>query len=369
MTGRALLVPTLWGDFQAGLERTLSAIARGLLDRDYSVDVAVRQPIDLDLVQHLYGVDLTGLRVRLVPNWSVPWKKVAMIGATLGNQAARRGFKRLTAEYQFVLVQSSYVPLTSKATRSVLFNEFPRDPRPQSIDWRSRVDSYDAIFGNSDFTSGWIKRYWGVDCSVLYPSVQECRPLEKTRAILGVGRFHRGGRDKGQIGMVRIFRDLVDAGLDDCRLWLAGLESSAGYLAEVRARAEGYPIDIFVSPSATELAELYGRATLFWHTVGLGVDQELAPQELEHFGIVVAEAMTAGCVPLVFRGGGPPEIVGQPELCFEDLDEMARKTVSLLNEPQRVAVLSHQCRTSAVGRFGHQAFDRSIDRLIGTTGT
>ena len=34
---------------------------------------------------------------------------------------------------------------------------------------------------------------------------------------------------------------------------------------------------------------------------------------MEHFGIVIVEAMAAGCIPLVFNGGGVTEIVDHKE--------------------------------------------------------
>ena len=43
--------------------------------------------------------------------------------------------------------------------------------------------------------------------------------------------------------------------------------------------------------------------------MGYGVDAQREPRRMEHFGMVATEAMAAGCVPIVFCGGGLPEIV------------------------------------------------------------
>lgn len=365
LSKQCLLIPALWGDFNLGLERTLSLIADGLIRRGHSVDVAVRKPIDLDKVRTTFGAKLEGVRVRHVASWGKTAKTWPLVGRRLAGFALRRGFKQLTAEYDFVLVQNSYIPPGSAAKRSVLFTEFPRDSSPSSFDWQRRLGSYDLLIGNSQFTCSWIDRYWGHPCDVFYPSIQECRPLKKEPIILGVGRFTRGGREKGQLEMVKTFRSMVDKGLSGWKLQLAGLAGSQEYLDEVQALSQGYPVDIALSPTAEQLAIIYGKASLFWHTTGFGVDQQKEPQRLEHFGIVVAEAMTAGCVPLVFDAAGPREIVASDALCWTSLEELESKTLGLIEDPERMASLAKTSRLSAVERFGIEVFDRSVDRLLG----
>ncbi len=361
---KTLLIPALWGDFNLGLERTLSAIADGLLHRGHSVDVAVRRPLDLERIKQTFAVELEGIRVRQTPDWSAPLKQIPMIGRKLAGLNARRGFRNLTAEYDLALIQSSHIPPASGATRSVLFTEFPRDPTPSSRDWRHRLNSYDLLIGNSEFTRQWIERYWSAPTEVFYPSIQECVPLAKKPWILGVGRFIAGGRSKGQLEMVETFRKMVDEGLDGWRLQLAGLAGTDGYLDRVRDRVQSYPIDIHVDATAAELAALYGSSSLFWHTTGLGADLDTEPQRFEHFGIVVAEAMTAGCVPLVFGEAGPKEIVADPQLCWSSLTELQYKATALIADSTQRQTLAVACRERAVEHFGHAAFDRSVDRLI-----
>ncbi len=54
-----------------------------------------------------------------------------------------------------------------------------------------------------------------------------------------------------------------------------------------------------VDAPGAELADLYARASIFWHAAGLGEDAEDDPNRMEHFGISIVEAMSAGAVPVV----------------------------------------------------------------------
>jgi glycosyltransferase involved in cell wall biosynthesis len=51
---------------------------------------------------------------------------------------------------------------------------------------------------------------------------------------------------------------------------------------------------------------LYGTSAIYWHAAGYG---ETDPKNMEHFGISTVEAMSAGCLPIVYGGGGLKEIV------------------------------------------------------------
>ena len=79
------------------------------------------------------------------------------------------------------------------------------------------------------------------------------------------------------------------------------------YINALKQRAEGYPIDLLMDVPGPELRRLFQTATIFWHAKGYGVDPDVNPEHMEHFGIVVVEAMAAGCVPFVFAGGGQRE--------------------------------------------------------------
>ena len=66
---------------------------------------------------------------------------------------------------------------------------------------------------NSDFTRRWTKKWWNVECQVVFPPVDIDIPLsEKANLILSVGRFAVSGQGKNQIEMLNIFDQLKKSG-------------------------------------------------------------------------------------------------------------------------------------------------------------
>ena len=232
------------------------------------------------------------------------------------------------------------------------------------------LDTYDMLIANSEFTRGWIQRWWGRDATVLYPPVRLHDPGPKEPIILGVGRFFapKAGHSKKQLEMVEAFRRLVDhGGAEGWSLHLVGGCSAADapYLDQVRSAADGLPVSIHVDAPGADLADLYTRASVFWHAAGLGEDLENDPNRMEHFGISIVEAMSAGAVPVVLGQAGPAEIVepGVSGRHFTDLDDLVAQTVGLIADAQERDRLS----AGAVERaqwFGLDAFAERLDEIV-----
>jgi glycosyltransferase involved in cell wall biosynthesis len=152
--------------------------------------------------------------------------------------------------------------------------------------------------------------------------------------------------------MVEAFAQLDDLHRAGWRLCIAGgvapTERGQSYLAEIQAVAVNLPVDVVVNPPSRDLSQLYERASLFWHAAGLALDPVAFPQKMEHFGIATAEAMLAGCVPLVINRGGQPEIVrdGVDGLLWNDVPELLDVTRTVANDPDSRAALA----ASAQGR-------------------
>jgi glycosyltransferase involved in cell wall biosynthesis len=347
---RAALVPVGSGGFGVGLGRYLAVVAEHLMERDWEVSVYSRRAPDLPAVEERFGVRLNGLRHQTISSGDR--------AATLALTAATRGLDLLW-------VQSPHIPPFPLARRSVLLTEFPFETAPRALLWRRRLRAYDVV-ANSEFTRGWIHRYWGADARVIHPPVSAIEPGEKRPWILSVGRFTTGSRDKRQRELVRVFRLLCERGLRGWELHLAGVVEDRTMFEQVRSEAEGYPIGFHADASYQELSRLYAGASIFWHAVGLGVDPEREPHRLEHFGIVTAEAMTAGCVPVAIALGGQPEIVeeGESGLLWHTLDELVERTLELVRDEALRERLGGSARDSARRRFGRAAFAAKLDRLL-----
>jgi glycosyltransferase involved in cell wall biosynthesis len=235
------------------------------------------------------------------------------------------------------------------------------------------LDTYDTLIANSTFTQGWIRTWWGRDATVLYPPVRLHEPGVKDEVILGVGRFFapKAGHSKKQLEMVEAFGRLVAGGkAEGWSLHLVGgcSEADQPYLDQVLAAAEGLPVQIHVDAPGAELADLYARASIFWHAAGLGEDVEDDPNRQEHFGISIVEAMSAGAVPVVLGQAGPAEIVqaGESGRHFTDLDHLVSETEGLIADPAELARLSAGALSRAQF-FGLEAFAERLEAIVAST--
>jgi glycosyltransferase involved in cell wall biosynthesis len=234
------------------------------------------------------------------------------------------------------------------------------------------LDGYDVLIANSEFTQGWIRRWWGREAVVLYPPVRLQEPGEKKPEILGVGRFFApaAGHSKKQLEMVEAFRALVEGGgADGWTLHLVGgcSDLDRPYLEQVRTAAAGLAVELHVDASGAELAGLYARASVFWHATGLGEHGERHPHRMEHFGISIVEAMSAGAVPVVLGEAGPAEIVepGVSGLHFRDLTDLTEQTRRLIADPDELARLAQGARQRAE-HFGLDAFADRLEQILGS---
>ncbi|HKE72611.1 MAG TPA: glycosyltransferase [Acidimicrobiales bacterium] len=237
---------------------------------------------------------------------------------------------------------------------------------PSTSRW---TDTYGALVANSQFTRGWIERYWEVDSEVIHPPVSMQPAGERQPLILNVGRFFPadGGHSKKQLELVRAFRCLCDAGLSGWSLHLVGgcAGDGEGYLRRVRDLAAGYPVEVHVNVSGEELQRLYGSASVYWHASGLGENEQRRPDRLEHFGITTVEAMSAGAVPVVIGLAGQLETVrhGVDGFHFQTLEGLVGLTRMLIDDPSLRDMMSASAARRA-RNFDLAAFETRLDDLV-----
>jgi glycosyltransferase involved in cell wall biosynthesis len=118
-------------------------------------------------------------------------------------------------------------------------------------------------------------------------------PDEKERLALTVGAIDRGTLvQKGQLPFVQAARELPDVRFVFAGRWLDDA------IEELRAAAPDN-VEFTGWLSDAELHALYRRAAVY-----------IQASRHEGFGLAVAEAMLAGCVPVVMNVTAMPEVVG-----------------------------------------------------------
>lgn len=233
----------------------------------------------------------------------------------------------------------------------------------------------DHIVCNSNFTKKIIDHEYGVESIVVYPPVdiEKIKPKRKENIIIYVGRFSKLVQSKGQEVLIESFKNLYndeqfkETSLDGWKLVLAG-GSEVGVgdrLNELRKMAEGFPIEFIENPNYPELCGLYGKAKIFWSASGFGADEESNPEKLEHFGITLVEAMSAGCVPIVYDAGGHKEIVdsNQNGFLWQNTRQLINLTKKIVKEKGLLRTISKNAINSSK-KYSYEKFKEQILQII-----
>lgn len=230
----------------------------------------------------------------------------------------------------------------------------------------SFLASYDTVMANSQYTRGWIDRYWQTDADVLFPPIQTQRltpgPVRE-KAVVTVGRFFSPGlgHAKRQLEMVQFFGRAHRRGElpADWSLHVVGgcEDSQRPYLAQVRAAAEGLPVHVVANAPRSQVEHLLSTSSVFWSATGYGEDEAKAPWNSEHFGMTTVEAMAGGCVPVVIDRAGQKEIVreGVDGFRWTTPEQLVALTARLAGDEALRARMAASASLRAQD-FGEQAF-------------
>jgi len=234
---------------------------------------------------------------------------------------------------------------------------------------RMKFFRINKVVVNSKFTKDWIDKEFPIDSYVLYPpvDVSKFKPGKKENVILYVGRFSQLEQSKRQDILLSVFKKLYDSGFKDWKLILAG-GSEVGrtsYVDRLKKSAGGYPVKIIENPSFKELKDFYARAKVFWSASGYGVNEVKEPQKVEHFGITVVEAMSAGLVPIVFAGGGHREIIkdGENGILWNATQGLLSKTKKLIDDKALYFKLARNAKRDCI-KYSYERFAREFLLLL-----
>jgi glycosyltransferase involved in cell wall biosynthesis len=193
--------------------------------------------------------------------------------------------------------------------------------------------------------------------------------------IISVGRFFTGGHNKRHDIMIEVMKQVTEAAPElQVTLHLAGAVHNAEvhrrHLQTLRELAQGLPILFHVDVERPVLDALYRSSKVYLHAGGWGVDTAVNPEAVEHFGISILEAMSAGCVPVAYAVGGPTETIrhGVNGVLVVSVAEMADWTIRLLRDwdtPLVRAMRDSAVRTAQ--SYGKPAFGARVRQLITLT--
>lgn len=277
--------------------------------------------------------------------------------------ASRNIFHKLleTSRYDLIFFLTDGSIPTTFARRNILHFQVPFHTVPYHS---LKMSRFQAVVCNSEFTKKNLDRRVGKKSIVIYPPVDPITRAKsaKKHMILSVGRFHPL---KKQDVLIAAFKKLVkNKAAVGYELVLAGgvLPADEAYLASLRASVGKYKISILPNAPFRTLTQLYNQASVYWHGAGF---KETKPEHMEHFGITTVEAMSAGVVPIVFDGGGLPEIIedGISGYLWQTPGELVSKTLTILGDEQGRDYIARAAYTRS-GLFTAQAFTHAFDELL-----
>jgi len=358
---------------------------------------SVARAHDVEIVHHkksftaetlflICGVDLGGVSFRYVEpedySFGTSWNPLRRY------QNSRSWQAHLSKPYDLFVSFTHNFPPFCHAPRGVLTVLFPFNEAPHkgsgnasgsppgllkrayhNREWRKRLDTYQCKLANSEFTREWTRRRWDVECDVIYPPVDTDFEIEeKANAILSVGRFTGEGHSKKQVEMLQVFGELKPELHGWDYFCVGGVDDSASgqqYFAEATKAAEVSGAQVKANLERAALRRLYQRSKTFWHAAGLNEDDN-NPELFEHFGVATAEAMAAGCVPVVVNKGGQPEIVqhGVNGFLWNTLEELKHYTTLVARDEELRTRLSTAARLSAQ-RFSVANFLAQYSKALG----
>ena len=226
------------------------------------------------------------------------------------------------------------------------------------------------IICNSLFTKKIIDKEYNVNSVVLYPPVDTniFKPKRKEDTICYVGRFSDLVQNKGHEYLIKAFKKLVkDNKFLNWKLILAGgVEVGVGnYLDNLKKIAKGHNIEFVESPEINNILDIYGKSKFFWSAAGYGVDEEKNPEKLEHFGITLIEAMSAGAIPIVYNGGGYSEIIedGKNGFLWDNLDGLIKFSKQVVNKSLELRRMSKNTQERS-GMYSYEKFRKTITEII-----
>jgi GT2 family glycosyltransferase/glycosyltransferase involved in cell wall biosynthesis len=263
-------------------------------------------------------------------------------------------------QFAVILGNSIVPPIESFGLRSAYLLQFPFWVPDEEVErYGHHLAGFSEIWVYSDFVRRHVNgliRHYGLSAPPIriisppaqWAGAQPGPPWRERKRILAVGRFFAGGHNKRQDVVIEAFRRLnqrVSSGLE---LALAGsihpTAEGRERFRELQDMAVGLDCSFHPNISRDDLAQLYRGSAILIHAAGMGVDELEFPEQLEHFGITPVEAASFGCIPVVFAGGGPKDVVAQLgcDTAFRSVDECVDIIESLLRDPVGSGLLSEK---------------------------
>lgn len=331
-------------DTLGGGERYTMAFAKALSKNGYKVDVEWANDSIRSDIEKKFGIELTD--VNFIPS----------VG---------RGD---TYDLCFWVSDGS-IP-TLRARNNILHFQMPfTNVNGRTLLNKMKFYRINHVVCNSNFTKSVIDKEFGINSSVLHPPVDTIsfKPKRKSNSIIYVGRFSKAPVTKSQDVLIRLFEEFNTKVPNSWELIIAGGSEVGGeeFVKELKKMSKGLPIKILENVSFPEIKRIVGEAKFFWSAAGYDIDEMREPIKVEHFGISLVEAMSAGCVPVVINKGGYKEIIqdGTNGILWNSKDSAIKSTLALVSDYKKWKAMSDSAKKDSI-KYSYDNFEKEALRLL-----
>jgi glycosyltransferase involved in cell wall biosynthesis len=218
-----------------------------------------------------------------------------------------------------------------------------------------RLEQRSILLTNSMFSKSKIRDYWKCEAEVLYPpvDVEEYQRLveehhDREDFVVTISRFDA-------VKNLGIIPWIASRSLAAKKFFILGSvkQEEMDVVSELRSKAKAMgteeKIQFIPNASKEQKREILARAKVLLH-----------PKKHEHFGISIVEGMAAGCIPVVFNGGGPTEYVPSPYRanCLEDFPYLLDNAMLNWNI-QTAEEISKNC-----SRFSSRNYQKRLQEIL-----
>jgi glycosyltransferase involved in cell wall biosynthesis len=305
-----------------------SALLAAHLAQTHDVTIFSAAPLEREKIRYLFGIDLDRVK-----NVALPEPESAH-GAVIAD-----------AWPDLFINKSYHSLLPCPVSRGIYMCMFPEGQA-------DGLAGYQVLTANSTYTQRWIAQLWGRPSEVVYSAVEPMGPpTPKENIVLNVGRFQADGGNnhfKHQDLLLKVFLRLQWRLGSRWEMHLVGNigpeQTDQTYAEGLQRRAAKAGVHLHFGLPQPDLRALYRRAAFYWHATGYGDSAEDNPSRQEHFGMTILEAMSAGAIPLAFRGGGPCETIahGTSGFLWTEANELLDYTRDLTLNPERRQAMTDQ---------------------------
>jgi glycosyltransferase involved in cell wall biosynthesis len=303
-------------------------------------------------------------------------KKLKFIPNVFGDNSSQ--FTKLNTlrcfDLFFYVTDGSYFISTAK--KNFIFSMYPKkELYEMNLINKVKTINYKFI-SNSNFTKNKLFR-WGINSNTILPYLGEefidtkVEILKKEKIILSVGRFFSQLHSKQQENIIKLFTFIKHhyPMFKDFKLILAGglKDEDKSYFDRLK-KIVGNDSSISLKPNIDfdQLLDLYKKSLIFWHFTGLGVDENIHPELVEHLGITPLEAMVCGCIVFCFKAGELKELISDSKtgFLFQTEKELIAKFFKIIDDP----ILQKKIRSNGslfVKRnFNYEVFKKNVIKII-----